>query len=460
MYIIQNGTLVSSERVWRADLAMEDGKITAIAPNLAPKPGDCVTDAKGCFVFPGFIDPHTHLDMNNGVTTTADDFSSGTLAAVCGGTTTLLDFATQDKGKSLKEALELWHKKAGGRSSCNYGFHMAVTDWNEHTRQELMEMISAGVTSLKVYLAYDALRISDAQLLDILQECRSLGLQIGCHCENGEIVNFLQRRELSRGNYGPAAHPVSRPAAVEAEAISRYAYIAGLAECPITVVHLSSAAGLEEVRNARRRGQTVQVETCPQYLLLDESRYLLPGFEGAKFVMSPPLRSVSDRNTLCQAVLDGEIDTIATDHCSYRFAGQKELGRNDFTKIPNGAPGLEHRPALFFTQFVSTGLLDPERMCALLSENPARQYGMFPQKGLLAVGADADITVWNPNTVRTISAANQRHQTDYTPYEGMTVKGSASMVFVNGILTVRDGVPVQTGAGAYVFRKCTSTSLR
>lgn len=452
MYVIQNGTLVSAEKTWQADLAVEGSKITAIAPEIPISPGDQIVDASGCLVFPGFIDPHTHLEMDNGVTVTADDFPSGTLAALCGGTTTVIDFATQDRGHSLNRALALWHEKAEGRSSCNYAFHMAITDWNETTRRELRDMVSAGVTSLKVYLAYDALRVDDGQLLDILGECRSLDFQIGCHCENGDVVNLLQKRQLSRGNRGPAAHPLSRPPEAEAEAISRYCYIASLADCPVTVVHLSSAAGLEEVRRARARGQTVWAETCPQYLLLDDSRYRLPGFEGAKYVMSPPLRSPADREALCRAVVDGEVDTIATDHCSYNFAGQKKLGREDFTKIPNGAPGLEHRPALFFSQFVVSGLLSPERMCALLAENPARQYGMYPQKGVLAVGSDADVTIWDPKTAWTISAANQHHNVDYTPYEGLTVTGRARAVFVNGVLAAQDGEPVRTGMGQYVFR--------
>lgn len=452
MYVIQNGTLVSAEKTWQADLAVEGSKITAIAPEIPISPGDQIVDASGCLVFPGFIDPHTHLEMDNGVTVTADDFPSGTLAALCGGTTTVIDFATQDRGMGLGQALDLWRKKAEGRSSCNYAFHMAITDWNETTRRELRDMAAAGVTSLKVYLAYDALRVDDGQLLDILGECRSLGLQIGCHCENGDVVSLLQKRELSKGNRGPAAHPLSRPPEVEAEAISRYCYIASLADCPVTVVHLSSAAGLEEVRRARARGQTVWAETCPQYLLLDDSRYHLPGFEGAKYIMSPPLRSSADREALCRAVVDGKVDTIATDHCSYNFAGQKELGREDFTRIPNGAPGLEHRPALFFSQFVASGLLPPERMCALLAENSARQYGMYPRKGVLAVGSDADVTVWDPKTAWTISAASQHHNVDYTPYEGMSITGRARAVFVNGCLAAQDGEPVQTGIGRYVFR--------
>lgn len=452
MYLIKNGTLVSSESAWQADLAMENGQITAIAPHIQPGPGDTVLDAAGCLVFPGFIDPHTHLDMSNGVITTADDFPSGTRAALCGGTTTLVDFATQDKGMTLNGALKLWHEKADGRSSCNYAFHMAIADWNETARRELRDMVTAGVTSLKVYLAYDALRVDDGQLLDILTECRALGLQIGCHCENGDLVNFLQKRELSLGHTGPAGHPLSRPAGVEAEAISRYCAVAGLAGCPVTVVHLSSAAGLAEVRRARERGQTVWVETCPQYLLLDESRYRLPGFEGAKFVMSPPLRSPDDVRALRRAVIDGEVDTIATDHCSYNFVGQKDLGREDFTRIPNGAPGLEHRPALFFSTFVASGLLPPERMCALLAENPAKQYGMWPQKGRLAVEADADVTVWDPNHTWTISAQNQHHNVDYTPYEGLEVTGRARAVFVNGVLAAEHGESVREGAGRYVPR--------
>lgn len=453
MTIIQNGTLVSSSRIWKADLAMENGKITAMEDHITPSQEDTVFDASGCLIFPGFIDPHTHLDMDSGVTVTADDFPSGTLAAVCGGTTTLVDFATQDKGKRLKEALDLWHQKADGKSSCNYAFHMAITDWNETTKQELAEMVEAGVTSIKVYLAYDALRVNDGELLDILRQCKALGLQVGCHCENGDVVNFLQKAELQKGNCGPAAHPVSRPAAVEAEAVSRYCQIAAIADCPVTVVHLSSKDGLEEVRKARQRGQTVWVETCPQYLLLDETCYQEDGFESAKYVMSPPLRSEEHVKILRQAIADGEVDTVATDHCSYNFGGQKTIGAQDFTKIPNGAPGLEHRPALFFSSFIARGTLPPQKMCELLSENPAKLYGMYPKKGSLTVGADADITVWDPNRTWTISAANHHHKVDYTPYEGMSVTGQAKAVFVNGILAAKNGQPVHMGCGEYVYRE-------
>jgi dihydropyrimidinase len=299
-------------------------------------------------------------------------------------------------------------------------------------------------------MAYDDLRVNDFELLDILRECRALGLQIGCHCENGEVIRALQADALKRGDTGPAAHPVTRPPETEAEAISRYCYLARLADCPVTVVHLSSAAGLAEVRRARDRGQTVYAETCPQYLVLDSSRYQLPDFQGAKYVMSPPLRSPEDVAALGEAVVRGEIDTVATDHCSFRFADQKTLGREDFTRIPNGIPGLEHRPALFFDRFVASGRLSPSRMCALLAENPARQYGMYPRKGVLRPGADGDITVWDPAQPWTISAQNQHQNVDYTPYEGLTVAGRARAVFVGGVLAARDGEPVQTGCGRFV----------
>lgn len=459
MLIIQNGTLVSGQKTLRADLAIGDGRIAAVETHITPQPGDDVRDASGCLVFPGFIDPHTHLDMFNGSITTADDFPSGTLAALCGGTTTLVDFATQDKGMTLKEALALWHEKADGKSSCNYAFHMAITDWSPATEAELVDMVAAGVTSIKVYLAYDALRVNDGELFQILRACRRLGLQIGCHCENGDLVNLLQRQELALGHTGPAAHPVSRPAPVEAEAISRYCYVARLADCPVTVVHLSTAAGLGEIRKARNAGQTVYAEACPQYLLLDESNYLLPGFEGAKYVMSPPLRSLSDVAALREALLLGELDTLATDHCSYRFSDQKSLGRHDFTNIPNGAPGLEHRPALYHTFFVAGGMTGPEAMCALLSENPAKQYGMWPKKGCLAPGSDGDVVIWDPTATWTISADNQHHRVDYTPYEGVRAVGRAKAVYLGGRLAAEDGEPVQTGLGRYVPRLTCGNNL-
>lgn len=452
MTIIQHGTLVLPDGLMQGDIAFENGVITRIAPAIEAGAGDAVCEAAGCLVFPGFIDAHTHLDMDSGTTVTADDFASGSRAAACGGTTTLVDFATQERGGTLRDALDAWHRKAEGKCACNYAFHMAVTDWNEQTRAELPQMFERGVTSFKAYYAYDNLRLDDAQMYDLLSALRPFGGVLGVHCENGTLVNRLQRDQLEKGVTGPAGHPASRPPVVEAEAIRRLCAVAKLADSPVHIVHLSSAEGLEEVRRARAAGQKVWVETCPQYLLLDESRYHLEGFEGAKYVMSPPLRSPADREALRAAVLGGEIDTISTDHCSYRFSDQKALGRDDFTKIPNGAPGIEHRPALIYTSFVASGLMTAAQMCRLLSENQAKLFGMWPRKGQLAQGADADITVWDPQARWVIRAEAQHQNVDYTPYEGFEAAGRARAVYVGGQLAAKDGEPSGASAGRYVKR--------
>lgn len=452
MTIIQHGTLVLPDGLMQGDIAFENGVITRIAPAIEAGAGDAVCEAAGCLVFPGFIDGHTHLDMDSGTTVTADDFASGSRAAACGGTTTLVDFATQERGGTLTDALDAWHRKAEGKCACNYAFHMAVTDWNEQTRAELPQMFERGVTSFKAYYAYDNLRLDDAQMYDLLSALRPFGGVLGVHCENGTLVNRLQRQQLDRGVTGPAGHPASRPPVVEAEAIRRLCAVAKLADSPVHIVHLSSAEGLEEVRRARAAGQKVWAETCPQYLLLDESLYQLEGFEGAKYVMSPPLRSPADREALRAAVLGGEIDTISTDHCSYRFGDQKALGRDDFTNIPNGAPGIEHRPALIYTSFVASGLMTEAQMCRLLSENPAKLFGMWPRKGRLAQGADADITVWDPQARWVIRAEAQHQNVDYTPYEGFEAAGRARAVYLGGQLAAKDGEPSGASAGRYVKR--------
>ena len=453
MTILQNGTLITPAGPQRADLLMDEGKIVQIAPHidfLECEDTDEIFDVSGCWVFPGFIDGHTHLDLNNGVMDTADDFASGTLAAACGGTTTICDFATQDKGGTLMDALAVWQNKAAGVSRCNYAFHMAITDWNERTKAELGALRAAGVTSFKAYFAYDALRVRDDALLDILEAIKPFHGIIGVHCENGDVVNALQCKAVAAGRTGVENHPVTRPAEVEAEAIDRLCWLGRMAGMPVHVVHLSTALGLEVIRTARRRGQTVYAETCPQYLLLDESRYHLDGFEGAKYVMSPPLRSPHDVAALRRAVENGEIDTISTDHCSFRFADQKAYGKEDFTKIPNGAPGIEHRPALMFTSFGSE--LTAMQLCELLSTNAAKLFGMYPRKGALVEGSDADVVVWDPEARWTISAQNQHQAVDYTPFEGFAAVGRAKYVFVNGTLAAENGEPTAAIAGQYVAR--------
>ncbi len=448
MKILKNGTLVTPTGLCKADLSMDNGKIISIEENIPAKDGDVTVDVTGCIVFPGFIDGHTHLDLNNGVTDTADNFQTGTLGAVCGGTTTIIDFATQDKGNTLLHALDVWKGMAEGVSSCNYAFHMAITDWNERTKSEIPVMQAEGVTSFKAYFAYDNLKVTDYELLEILEALKPIHGIIGVHCENGPVINELQKRELAKGNFGPEAHPISRPPEVEAEAIDRLCWLGKLADAPVHVVHLSSKLGLEEIRHARARGQEVYAETCPQYLLFDDSKYSLPNFEGAKFVMSPPLRKREDVAAIREALLNGEIDTVSTDHCSFNFETQKKMGLHDFTKIPNGGPGVEHRPTVMLTTFRDS--LSYEKLSQLMSENPAKLFHLYPRKGALLPGSDADITVWDPNKKWTISASNQHQNVDYTPYEGFEASGQVRYVYVNGVLAVKDGEPTGVVAGKFV----------
>lgn len=450
--LIKNATLLCPQGPVRADLRTEGEKIAEIGPGL-PNGDSRVMDGAGKLVFPGFIDTHTHFEMNKGLPNeTADGWASGTLAALAGGTTTVLDFAEPERGRSLASALETWHGRADGNASCHYGFHMTIKDWNRDIRAELPDMTAAGVTSYKVYFAYDNLKVTDAVALEVVRAVGREGGIVGCHCENGDLVNAGIAAQRAAGNLGPAGHPLSRPACVEAEAVNRWLTIGELAGCPVNIVHLSTARGLELVRAARARGQRLYVESCPQYLLLDEGKYRLPGFEGAKFVLSPPLRGREDVDVLWEGLGAGDIDTIGTDHCSFRFKGGKELGREDFSKIPNGIPGVEHRPVLLYTAAVASGRISAHRLMQLLSEQPAKLFGMYPQKGALAVGSDADIVIFDPDTTGRITAARQHQAVDYTPYEGFETRGRVESVLLSGEVAVEDGRAVAERRGRYVKR--------
>ena len=455
MRILANGTLVTPEGTRRGDVALDGKKIARVAERIEPAPGDEVVDVSGCWVFPGFIDAHTHLQCWTGMDWTADSFETGTRAAACGGTTTVVDYATADRGVTMPDALAEWHSRADGTCTANYAFHMALAEWNETNRRDLAVMREQGVCSFKTYFAYDHLRLDDAETLEVLEALKPLGATLCVHCENGTLVNRLQQRVFDSGVTGPEGHPLSRPDVCEAEAVSRLLYIARLAgDARVNVVHLSTRLGLEAIRDAKARGQkNIFVETCPQYLLLDDTRYKEEGddgFAGAKYVMSPPLRKPADVAALREALLAGEIDTIATDHCSFNLHGQKERGRDDFRKIPNGGAGIEHRPALIATSFA--GQLGPSAMCRLMSENPARVFGMWPRKGRLAEGADADVCVWDPEARWTIRAATQHQAVDHTPYEGFGCHGRARLVYVGGELVARDGEPTGARPGEFVSR--------
>lgn len=451
MLKIKNGTIVTPVAMLRSDLYIEGERIFQIGGAV---PFDAEYDAMDCLIFPGFIDSHTHLGMDAGSTWTIDDWSSGTLAALAGGTTTVLDFATQDRGGTLSAALDAWRSRADGSAYCDYGFHMAVTDWNAQTKREIAEMPGQGITSFKAYMAYDSLRLSDDELLELLAETRDIGF-VGVHCELGDEVTRRVRALLDAGNTGPEFHPVSRPNAVEAGAVRRLMALARQAGAPAWVVHLSTREGLYEIRRARQAGQTVLAETCPQYLTLTDEVYITNDFECAKYVCSPPIRSSEDQSELWNATASGEVDIISTDHCSFNFAGQKELGRGDFSKIPNGLPGIEHRPALIWESGVNAGRMTACGMARLLSENPAKAFGLWPRKGAIIVGADADLVIWDPSKAWTISAENQRMRADYSPWEGFSVNGQARAVFLRGRLAFENGAAVGPASGAYISRKCT-----
>lgn len=444
--LISSGTIVNADKTFCGDVLIENGKIAAVGKNLSPAGAEHV-DATGMLVFPGFIDTHTHFDLVAGGVRTADDFASGTKAALLGGTTTVLDFATQERGFTMHEALQEWHEKAA-KSSCNYGFHMAVSEWNEARANELDGLIEKGVTSYKMYMVYDNMRVSDGDIYKALTETGRRDCLIGVHCENFDVLNERVRDLHAMGRYDMAAHPVSRPADVEAEAVGRLMRIARMANAPVYVVHLSTEEGLNEGLRARARGQEVYLETCPQYLVQTDERYLEPDAE--KYIMSPPLRKRSDNLALWNALSKGDIDFIGTDHCSFTMA-QKLAGHGDFAKVPNGGAGVQNRAELLYTYGVKTGVITLCRMAALMSKNPAALFGM-PDKGGIAEGMDADVTVFDPNAEGVISHQTNAHNCDNSAFEGIHTFGRARDVIINGEIAVRGGKLVQQGLGRYIKR--------
>lgn len=451
--LLRGGTVVSAEGTAALDVLLEGERIAAVGEKLPA--GDAqVVDCTGKLIFPGFIDGHTHFDLEVGGTITADDFATGTRAALRGGTTTVVDFAAPDKGESMASGLARWRQKAEGRSACDYGFHMTIDDWNAGISREIGEMMDQGITSFKMYMTYPAMMIPEGDMYHALLQLKETGGVAGVHCENDGVIRALIADAKAAGRMGPGSHPRTRPAPLEAEAVGHLLRMAQLADVPVIIVHLSTRESLEEVRAARRRGQTVYVETCPHYLLLEDGVYDDPDFmEAAKFICAPPIRKRADREALWEALQNGEIDTVATDHCSFTTA-QKRAGRYDFTKIPGGLPGVEHRGVLLYTYGVAEGRIAAPDMCRALCENPAKLYGCWPRKGVIAPGSDADIVVYDPDVGGVITAADQAQNVDYTPYEGLRTRGSVQQVYLRGRLAVEHGQVLES-EGKFIRRgKC------
>ena len=449
--LLKGGTIITGAGQRRADLLLDGEKITWMG--RGSQAADQVVDVSGCFLVPGFIDAHTHFDLDVANTTTADDFYSGTRAALRGGTTTVIDFACPNKGESLHYGLDLWHKKADGKAFCDYGFHMTIDDWNESIRAELPDMFAQGISSFKLYLTYPAMMLGDKELYWALKELKRLGGIAGVHCENAGVIDGMIAEQKAAGALSPASHPRTRPPYLEAEAVSRLLRIAQAADAPVVIVHLTNREALLEVDHARKRGQTVYVETCPQYLLLDESVYFNDDYSAAaRYVCAPPLRDKAEQEYLWKGMRRGAIQTVSTDHCSFTLA-QKDMGREDFTKIPGGLPGVETRGELIYSYGVAKRKISAAQMCRLLCENPARLYGLYPRKGVLRPGSDADIVVYDPGASHVIRAEDCVANVDYNPYEGFVTAGGIRQVWLRGTLSVEDGrVLAEAPAGKYMAR--------
>ena len=451
--LIKNGLVVNGTGSVQADVRICDGKIAAVKAGLLPEAGEEVVDASGCLVVPGGIDAHTHFDMPCGEIQTSDDFTQGTRAAVAGGTTTIIDFSEPEHGASLQSGLDRWHEKADRKSYCDYSFHMTVARYDSSIEAEIQSMIEQGVTSFKAYTAYKGdLGVDDRDLYRLLELMKKHRTLLLVHCENGDILD-QRRSELGETAPGAvASHPLSRPNAVEHDAVSRVIDMARLIKVPVYIVHTSTQEALMEIVKAREEGETVYCETCPHYLLLTEEKYLLPGFEGAKYVCSPPLRKEKDREALWQGIREGAVDTVSTDHCSFNYEGQKTLGREDFRLIPNGMPGVENRLELMYSQAASQGLAYSD-IARLTAENPAKIFGLYPGKGVIKEGSDADLVIIKEGSGVTISAGTQRQHVDYNPYEGMAVSHKVQQVFLRGQQIIKDGTVADAAPkGRYLLR--------
>jgi dihydropyrimidinase len=449
--VIKGGTVVTADRSYSADVLIENGRISAIGENLA---GDESLDAVGCYVMPGGIDPHTHLEMPFMGTYSTDDFESGTRAALSGGTTTLVDFCLPSPGQSLLEARQRWDNKTS-KASCDYSFHMAITWWSEQVFNEMAQVVDSGINTFKHFMAYKgALMVDDEEMYSSFKRCAALGAMPLVHAENGDVVAQLQASLMEAGNSGPEAHAYSRPPQVEGEAANRAIMIADMAGVPLYVVHVSCEEAHEAIRRARQNGKRVFGEPLVQHLTLDESEYAHADWDhAARRVMSPPFRNKQHQDSLWAGLAAGSLQVVATDHCAFSTE-QKRMGVGDFTKIPNGTGGLEDRLPVLWSRGVNTGRLTMNEFVAVTSTNIAKILNMYPQKGAILQGADADIVVWDPKRTKTISAATQQSAIDYNVFEGFELTGLPRFTLTRGQLAVSEGsINTEEGHGQFVPRE-------
>jgi dihydropyrimidinase len=452
--IIGNGSVVTAADMYVADVAITDGKIVAIGRDLPRENAKKVLDASGKYVFPGGIDVHTHLDMPFGGTTSADDFETGTRAAAFGGTTTLIDFAIQYKGQALRQAFDTWMSKASSKAVCDYAFHCIVTDIGGGQLQEMNDLVGEGVTSFKLFMAYPGVfMLDDASIFRALQATAKNGGLICMHAENGSAIDVIVQQALAEGKTAPKYHALTRPTTAEAEGVTPPNPTAVMAGAPIYIVHLSCHEALEKVREARDRGLPVYAETCPQYLYLSIENFDVPDFEGAKFVFTPPLREKWHQEKLWSGLQRDHLQVVSTDHCPFCFKEQKELGRGDFTKIPNGGPGVEHRMSLIYSGGVARGRFSVNRFVELVSTTPAKLFGLYPRKGTIAGGSDADLVIFDPRRKHTISAKTHHMRVDYSMFEGIEVTGMPEVVLSRGRVVIdRDKFLGRAGQGEFLRR--------
>jgi dihydropyrimidinase len=452
--LIVNGRVVTATDTYAGDVAINGGKISAVGTSLPRENAEKIIDAGGKYLFPGGIDVHTHLDMPFGGTTSADDFETGTRAAVFGGTTTLIDFAIQYKGQTLRTAFDNWMQKASGKAVCDYAFHCIITDLADAQLDEMNALVREGVTSFKLFMAYPGVfMLDDASIFRTLRATAKNGGLVCMHAENGGAIDVIVEQALAEGKKAPKYHALTRPTTAEAEAVSRAIALAEMAGAPLYIVHLSCNDALEKVREARDRGLPVYAETCPQYLYLSLEHMDAPGFEGAKYVFTPPLREKWHQEKLWNGLKRDHLQVVSTDHCPFCFKEQKELGRDDFTKIPNGGPGIEHRMSLIYSGGVAGGRFSVNRFVELVSTTPAKLFGLYPRKGTIAVGSDADVVIFDPNRKHTISAKTHHMRVDYSMFEGIEVTGMPDIVLSRGRVVVEaDAFRGVTGSGEFLRR--------